>query len=186
MKTKKIYAILGIILVIILVFLFIKKPLHAPTEELNLTENVDTSTPEEQVPPVTNSTTSTPTNPTYSYKNEEFGFAMNLPGYTATQKDRTKDKDTLFHPMVFTFGKTGSNEPNRMAVYIWNNPSEFDLIVLGGTNEGKVTVNGKVFDKYKIVDGDKTIYRYGIKVGSVVYDVGVNDTNDISRFYLLK
>lgn len=119
----------------------------------------------------------------YSYTNDEFHFAVKLPGLTVTKKDQTNAPNTLFHPITFSFG---NGTKNTLAVYIWKNKAEFQTLMIGAENQGKVTINGQSFDKYKIIDGDVTVYRYATTLGNITYDVGVYNQDQASNFYIIK
>jgi hypothetical protein len=71
-----------------------------------------------------------------------------------------------------------------MAVYIWKNKAEFELLMINiaPTEE---TINGIKFKKYVVTEGSTTIYRYATEKNGVLYDVGVSDPDIMTNFYLL-
>lgn len=126
---------------------------------------------------------------TYSYTNAEFDFAVALPGLVATAKGSS---DPIYKPFIFTFGAGDQSAvaeekriPNTMAVYVWKNPTEFQLLMSQMSPIATETVNGREFEVYAITEGPRTSYRYATTRNGVTYDVGVWNRADAKKFFLL-
>lgn len=179
---NKIFTIVGIIIIAVLAFVFVhKKPAEAPAE---------TPAPVTEETPATEPAPSSPSgSEAHSYTNSEFKFAVNLPGLVVTKKAST---DPVYKPTIFTFGvgdqSTVAEEkriPNTMAVYVWANPAEFQILMSQKATIGTETVNGHEFSVYIITEGERTSYRYATNQGGKTYDVGVWNRADIKKFFLL-
>ncbi len=181
---KKIYIIIAVVIVILAIFFLTKNKAVAPTpDDTVVTPDTSTTTPNETPVPNTPSPT-----PTYSYTNSEFDFAVTLPGLVVA---RRQSSDQLMKPIIFTFGVGDQSNvdeqkrvPNKMAVYVWKNPAEFQLLMINMTPV-KETVNGNEFDVYTVTEAETTIYRYAIKRNGILYDVGVRNKADAKNFYLI-
>lgn len=184
---NKVFTIIGIIVIAIAAFLFLRKPVAAPAIQVEETQS-QTVTPAPQQETPTKPTTPAE-RPTYSYTNSEFKFAVALPGLVMTEKKST-DRD--YKPTIFTFGvgdQTGvpadKKVSNTMAVYVWENPAEFQLLMSQKSPIATETVNGHTFDVYSITEGPRPSYRYATEVNGVLYDVGIWNRSDINKFFLI-
>lgn len=173
-------AIIIVIIVIIILAFFVFRKDKTPEVTPTLPE-----TPTEEIP-VTETPTPDPQTG-YSYTNEEFDFAVKLPGLVMM---RRQSSDPIVKPTIFTFGVGDQSAvaeeeriPNTMAVYIWKNKAELDFLLYGLTPT-KETVNGREFDRYRITEGETTVYRYVVTEGDITYDVGVSDPKNASKFFL--
>lgn len=182
------YIPLAVIVILIAGFLILRKPV-AVTPESPIQNTPTETTPESPATNTTQSQTTTPTKPDYSYTNSDFHFAVSLPGLVATKKP----SDPNHKLDIFTFGVGDQSSvpeekriKNTMVVYIWHDKAEFDAMMAGGTGLDKETINGHEFTKYSFSNEDSTVYRYTIAQGADTYDVGVTDPKNISKFYLLK
>lgn len=184
--------IIGAIVVLVLAFFVSKK--ITPGREQPVSEEV-VATPSEEVI-VENkgaSETTTTEKPVvdnkYSYTNSEFKFAVDLPSLVATRKTDTPEYITA----TFTFGagdQSGIAEekriPNSMALYIWNDNSEFKKMTAEATELPGEKINGTNFEVYSFSNEGETIYHYTLEVGNKIYDVGVREKQTMNKFYMLK
>ena len=195
MKNKSV--IIGIVAIIILGFLIWKNTSNKQPKENILEEQtteVDETATEEVVSDQTPgaSTTETEeaqTDSEYSYENKEFGFGVKLPGLKMTQREGLPP----YISALFLFGMGDQSEieeqkrvPNTMGVYVWNDELEFNTTKDTGVEEKSETVNGEKFNVYSFTNEGMTSYHYTIKKGDKIYDVGVLDKKNISKFYFLK
>ncbi len=184
---KKTSIIVVAVIIVILGFLVFRKD-----KMPEVTDTVPENEAVQETPGRDNETTTVTYTPTpqnnYSYTSDKFDFAVKLPGLVVTPKS--------FAPAsfdaIFTFGVGDQSNieeekrvPNTMAVYIWNDRAEFDLMVASGTSLGKETVNGRVYDVYSFTNEDTTSYHYTITIGNLIYDVGVRNKADAAKFFLL-
>ncbi len=184
---KNTYAIIGVIALVIVIGLTLGKKdtereAQAPSE--TVVEEAPVSNPIEEAPAPS---APAPT-PTYTYRNDAYDFAVNLPGLVATEKT---DMPAYIDAIV-TFGvgdQTNVPEqnrvPNTMAVYIWNDELDFKLMVNTGEKVGSETIRGVKYDIYSFTNEDTTIYRYTTKIGAKIYDIGIRNRADIQKFFLL-
>ncbi len=117
----------------------------------------------------------------YSYINNDFNFAVDLPGTIAgvsNQKTRS----------IFTFGVGDQSEieeeartPNKMVVYVSDKEPTKHTIFLG-----KEVVNRQQYEKFKFSIEDSTVYYYTTEANGYFYKVGVINELDINNFYILK
>lgn len=188
---KQSIIIIIVVIAAIVALLFLKKDeVIAPTESDSPIETETTSSlpTTETLPVVTPSPSTTSGTQSYSYTNDEFGFAVKLPGLVATQK-----ADIPYYiDAVFTFGVGDQSNvteekriPNTMAVYIWNNKPEFENMIFDAESLGKETVNGKTYDIYSFTLEDTTTYRYTTTIGDRIYDVGVRNRSDAKKFFFI-
>lgn len=178
---KKNIIITIIVLVIIGFFIFNKK------DEPVVVTPVPEVPVEDTKPIVQTPTTPAPTS-NYSYSNDEFKFAVKLPGLVATQKPTVP----LSFFAIFTFGvgdqsaiEEQKRVPNTMAVYIWSNESDFNQMTATGTALADETINGITFKVYSFTEEDTTSYHYTVKKDGAIYDIGVRKKSDISKFYFI-
>lgn len=184
---KHTYAAIGVIVVIIIVGLTLGKkdnehkaqvPAEDIVEEVPVTKPAEeTGTPKASAP-----------KPTYTYRNDNYNFAVALPGLVATEKTDMPD----YIDAIVTFGvgdqsniEEQSRIPNTMAVYIWNNELDFTLMTDTGEKVGSETIRGVKYDVYSFTNEDTTIYRYTTTVGTKIYDIGVRNRSDIQKFFIL-
>ena len=195
MKNKSV--IIGIVAIIILGFLIWKNTSNKEPEgnilEEQTTEVDETATEEvvsDQTPGAsTTETEEAQTDSEYSYENKEFGFGVKLPGLKMTQREGLPP----YISGLFLFGMGDQSEieeqkrvPNTMGVYVWNDELEFNTTKDTGVEEKSETVNGEKFNVYSFTNEGMTSYHYTIKKGDKIYDVGVLDKKNISKFYFLK
>lgn len=187
--------IIGVAVVVLVVAFFVSKKVTPTTEEVVTSEQVaseNVSTEETGVATEDKTSPEPIKNPTvtkkYSYTNTEFKFAVDLPNLVATRKPETP----LYMSAIFTFGagdqsniEESKRVPNSMAVYVWNDVEQFTTMMSDGTKLPSQNINGKNFDVYSFTDENMTTYHYTIKVGNDMYDIGVRNKNDITKFYLL-
>jgi len=184
---NKVFTIIGIIVIAIAAFLFLRKPVAAPAIQVEETQS-QTVTPAPQQETPTKPTTPAE-RPTYSYTNAKYKFAVALPGLVVKER---ASSDPIYRPTVFTFGVGDQSAvaeekrvPNTMAVYVWPNPVEFQLLMSQMSPIGTETVNGHEFSVYTVTEGPRTSYRYATDVDGVTYDVGVWNRADAQKFFLL-
>lgn len=129
------------------------------------------------------------TNSKYSYENRDFGFAVDLSGLKMTQREDLPP----YISALFLFGVGDQSEieeqkrvPNTMGIYIWNDELEFNRMKDTGLEEKSETVNGEKFNVFSFTNEDTTSYHYTLKRGGNIYDIGVLNKKDISKFYFLK
>lgn len=190
MKNKSTIIIL-VAVVAVLGFLFWKKGLNKESKEMVTEEqtNQESEMTEETTTEDGTVGTDTKTESEYSYENKEFGFAVKLPGLKMTQ--RTENPKYISSIFIFGVGDQFEVEeqnriPNTMAVYIWNDELEFNSMKDTGIEEKSEKVNGEKFDVYSFPNEGATSYHYTQKRGDTIYDIGVLDKKNISKFYFLK
>lgn len=183
---KSIIIIVVIIVAAVVVFLLKKNNVMAPTETgTEVTPETSTPVAETETSP---EAPSSPT-PTYSYTNDEFNFAVVWPGLVATAKGST---DPVYKPFIFTFGPGDQSSlpedkrvQNSMAVYVWKNPAEFQILMSQKSPLDTEIVNGHEFSVYVVSEGPRTMYRYATNQDGITYDVGVWNRSDAKRFYFI-
>ncbi len=194
MKNKSMLVVI-IAMAVVLVFLFWKNNYSLPsgenTEDKNIETNetmTDSKAIEVTDPKIEVDTTTEPKSE-YSYENKEFGFGVDLPGLKMTQRTEIP----AYISSIFIFGVGDQSEieeqkriPNTMALYIWNDELEFNSMKDVGIDEGAQIVNGEKFDVYSFPNEDGVSYHYTQKRGDKIYDIGVLDKKNISKFYFLK
>ncbi len=185
----------GVVVVVLVVAFFISKKVTPTTEEVVTGEQVapESVDTQEEGMATENKTSPEPVknpvvNKKYSYTNTEFKFAVDLPNLIATRKPETP----LYMSVIFTFGagdqsniEESKRVPNSMALYVWNDIEQFTKMMSDGVKLPSEKINGKNFDVYSFTDENMTTYHYTIKVGNDMYDIGVRNKNDITKFYLL-
>ncbi len=181
---KKSSIIISVVALIIIGFLVFRKD-----KESDIATPTPETPTEGEAPVLENRDPEKSQQPDYSYINDEFDFAVTLPGLVATRRE---SGDPIMKPTIFTFGVGDQSAvpeekrvPNTMVVYVWRNKAELDLLLINIRPSGKETVNGRVFEKYVVTEGDKTIYRYVTVHNGLAYDVGVSDIRNVSKFFIL-
>lgn len=186
---KKSSIIIVVLVVIILAFLIFRKDKGSDT----ITPSPET--PAEETPilenetPITETPAPTPAPQTsYSYTNDEFDFAVNLPGLVATRKADTPD----YVKAIFTFGVGDQSDieeqkriPNTMVVYIWQDQAEFAAMSATGTKLSDETVNGVNYSVTSFTNEDMTSYRYSVEKNGYIYDIGVSDRQKMKEFHFI-
>ncbi len=129
------------------------------------------------------------TNSEYSYENKEFGFGVDLPGLEMTKREGLPP----YISALFLFGVGDQSEieeqkriPNTMGIYIWNDEVEFNSMKDTGVEEKSETIDGEKFEVFSFTNEDTTSYHYTVMKGNKIYDIGVLDKKNISKFYFLK
>ncbi len=179
MKKNIIIAI--IILVVVGLFVFNKKDeteIITPAPE----------TPVEETTPTTETPTVSAPSSNYSYTNDEFKFAVKLPGLVVTRKPEIP----LSFFAIFTFGvgdqsaiEEQKRVPNTMAVYIWSNKSDFEKMTETGMALPDETINGTTFKVFSFTNEGTTSYHYTAEKYGAMYDIGVRKKSDISKFFFI-
>lgn len=125
----------------------------------------------------------------YSYVNEEFSFAVNLPGTVVTNDKNQKS------PSIFTFGvgdqskiEEQSRIPNRMVVYVYN---ENDYLKTNKRQElwkylGEENINGYQYNKFSSGVENLVVYYYVPASNKFIYQIAVLNQSDINNFYLIE
>ncbi len=185
---NKVLTLTSIVILAVAAFFFLRKPVVAPAMP-DAETPTGTVTPAPQEPAPTSPSEQPTVESTYSYTNNEFKFAVALPGLVMTEK---KSIDRDYKPTIFTFGVGDQTEvpadkkvSNTMAVYIWHNPAEFQLLMSQKSTIATETVNGHTYDVYSITEGPRISYRYATTLNGKTYDVGIWNRTDIKKFFLL-
>jgi hypothetical protein len=190
---KKYIPIIVLVVAIVALFLLNKKDIKTETvDQPTTTQEVGTnaSSSESNTKLVeTPNIITLPTNPLinkYSYTNDKFGFSVDYPNLVATE--RTDIPSYVSAIIIFGVGDQSnvdeqSRVPNSMAVYIWNDATEFAKMSESATSLPQEKVNGHMFNVYSFTNEDMTSYRYSTVVNGLTYDIGVLNKSDISRFH---
>ncbi len=189
---KKYIPIIVAVIAVVGLFLINRKPAQTNTvkqpdvseETTNASSTASVTTPTES--PTTTTPSTTPPMNQYSYSNDKFGFSVDYPNLVATE--RTDIPSYVSAIIIFGAGDQSSVDeqdrvPNSMAVYIWNDATEFAKMSESATSLPQEKVNGHMFNVYSFTNEDMTSYRYSTIVNGLTYDIGVLNKSDISRFH---